>query len=120
MLYPTELPGRPRLILAMSAHEMVRPPRLERGTSGSAGQRSIHLSYGRTETSIDNCSHCHGAPGAIRTRDLRFRRPTLYPTELRAHRFRQRNLNLSNLAERVGFEPTRELFAPYPLSRRVP
>ncbi len=28
---------------------MVRPPRLERGTSGSAGQRSIHLSYGRTK-----------------------------------------------------------------------
>jgi hypothetical protein len=27
----------------------------------------------------------NGAPGAIRTRDPRFRRPMLYPTELRAH-----------------------------------
>jgi hypothetical protein len=26
-----------------------------------------------------------GAPGAIRTHDLRFRKPLLYPTELRAH-----------------------------------
>jgi hypothetical protein len=29
-----------------------------------------------------------GAPAAIRTRDLRLRRPTLYPAELRAHRGR--------------------------------
>src|SRR5512144_2294738 len=28
---------------------------------------------------------CYGAPGAIRTRGLWLRRPTLYPTELRAH-----------------------------------
>ncbi len=27
----------------------------------------------------------YGAPGAIRTRDPRLRRPILYPTELRVH-----------------------------------
>ena len=31
----------------------------------------------------------YGAPGRIRTCDLRLRRPTLYPTELRAHRRRK-------------------------------
>ena len=29
---------------------------------------------------------CDNAPGVIRTRDLRFRKPPLYPAELRAHR----------------------------------
>jgi hypothetical protein len=38
---------------------MVRPARLERATSGSAGQRSIQLSYGRT--------HCDdAAPHSLR------------------------------------------------------
>ena len=27
----------------------------------------------------------YGAPGAIRTHDTRFRKPVLYPTELRGH-----------------------------------
>gem|GEM_PF-4526788 len=30
-----------------------------------------------------------GAPGAIRTHDLRFRKPLLCPTELRAHAVRE-------------------------------
>ena len=67
-------------------------------------------------------------PGGIRTFDLRFRRPTLYPTELQAHDFllgisggtrtpnlQFRRLSLypvelqrhnSYLAPLVGFEPT--------------
>src|SRR5660398_205135 len=40
------------------------------------------------------------APDRIRTCDLRFRRPTLYPTELRAQ-----------LAEKEGFEPSVGVYA---------
>ena len=35
-------------------------------------------------TGEDNPFSWHGAPGAIRTRDLRIRSPLLYPTELQA------------------------------------
>ena len=42
----------------------------------------------RPFSSISKAPHMQGflgAPGATRTRDLWFRRPTLYPTELQAH-----------------------------------
>ncbi len=45
-----------------------------------------------------------GAPGKIRTSDPRFRKPVLYPTELRAHKFSLRYLLLHfHLAARTGF-----------------
>ena len=34
-------------------------------------------------------SERNGDPGPIRTADLRFRKPMLYPSELRGHMFRQ-------------------------------
>ncbi len=66
------------------------------------------------------CSLCRAfgdAPERIRTSDLRFRRPTLYPAELRAH---ERLRSLAAAAERAGFEPAMEIASPYSLSRRVP
>ncbi len=40
-------------------------------------------------------SFLHGTPGAIRTRDLPLRRRTLYPAELRVHRFTNAIIALS-------------------------
>src|SRR3954467_13619356 len=62
------------------------------------------------------------APERIRTSDLRFRRPTLYPAELRAQRCTSvaADHGPARAAERAGFEPAMELSAPYSLSRRVP
>src|SRR5687767_6690572 len=60
------------------------------------------------------------APERIRTSDLRFRRPTLYPAELRAQGRADSLAAASRPAERAGFEPAMELSAPYSLSRRVP
>src|SRR3954447_21886387 len=50
--------------------------------------------------SAESCS----APERIRTSDLRFRRPTLYPAELRA----QRPAIVGPGTERAGFEPAME------------
>ena len=60
------------------------------------------------------------APERIRTSDLRFRRPALYPAELRALVARPSMLDDTVPAERAGFEPAIGLSAPYSLSRRVP
>src|SRR4051795_157812 len=62
------------------------------------------------------------APERIRTSDLRFRRPTLYPAELRAQRRTSvaAERRPARGAERAGFDPAMELSAPYSLSRRVP
>src|SRR4051794_21368127 len=46
------------------------------------------------------------APERIRTSDLRFRRPTLYPAELRARA--EASVGGSRGAERAGFEPAME------------
>src|SRR3954453_22276108 len=46
------------------------------------------------------------APERIRTSDLRFRRPTLYPAELRAQR--AAIVGNGSRAERAGFEPAME------------
>ena len=51
----------------------------------------------------------NGAPGRIRTCDLQIRSLLLYPAELRAH-----------MAEREGFEPSKQLLTAYSLSRRAP
>ena len=39
----------------------------------------------KAEIHTDQLFNFGGAPGAIRTRDLWLRKPTLYPAELRAH-----------------------------------
>ncbi len=59
---------------------------------------------------IGLCKYLNGAPGRIRTCDLQIRSLLLYPAELRAH----------FMAEREGFEPSRQLLAVYSLSRRAP
>ena len=43
-----------------------------------------------------------GAPGRIRTRDPRFRKPLLYPTELQAHLVVSLNNKIKTLKGKVG------------------
>src|SRR5882672_10551144 len=54
----------------------------------------------------------NGGPCRIRTCGLRIRSPTLYPTELRAHRL--------TVAEREGFEPSIQLWTVYWFSKPAP
>ena len=84
----------------------VRPAGLEPATDGLENRCSIHLSYGRSMTgaarALDrlterNASRSRAAPGRIRTCDLRFRKPPLYPPELRA-----RSLPCLDLGAKIG------------------
>ena len=84
--------------------------------------RRCHLSaFARGRNSLRDRDSPY-APERIRTSDLRFRRPTLYPAELRAQGNGQSSHRAPprSPAERAGFEPAMELSAPYSLSRRVP
>ena len=83
--------------LLPSALHVVRPAGFEPAAYGSGGRRSIQLSYGRAIQFLRGLrgfvsafcplpSALHGAPGRIRTSDLRVRSPALYPAELRAHK----------------------------------
>ena len=69
----------------------VRPAGFEPATDGLENRCSIRLSYGRSRTQrsgpgdLDRRS-VPDAPGRIRTCGLRFRKPPLYPPELRALR----------------------------------
>ena len=74
---------------------------------GLAGASSHSLSWTRavvcenTKTPLYAGVFC-SAPDRIRTCDLWFRRPTLYPTELQAHVH----------TEKEGFEPSEGAFTP--------
>ena len=62
------------------ASERIRPAGLEPATDGLENRCSIQLSY---ERDVENLGF-GDAPGRVRTCGLRFRKPPLYPTELRA------------------------------------
>ncbi len=71
----------------------IRPAGLEPATDGLENRCSILLSYGRETrgssangmySGITTVAPGRAAPGRIRTCDLRFRKPPLYPPELRA------------------------------------
>jgi hypothetical protein len=47
-------------------------------------QRSLNVTDEELRKGLEAGPSKHGAPGGIRTHDLRLRRPTLYPAELRA------------------------------------
>ena len=108
---------------------LARPEGLEPPTSGLEGRCSVQLSYGRFSKNyrvskgartlnprihspvLYQLSYTHrkskkvGAPGGNRTPDLRLRRPTLYPSELRApeiyrHRAHERTFVPSELPAR--------------------
>ena len=67
------------------ANGRVRPAGFEPATDGLENRCSIRLSYGREPAGSRRDAALHqGAPGRIRTCDLRFRKPPLYPPELRA------------------------------------
>ena len=70
-----------------------------------------------------------GDPGVIRTRGLRFRKPSLYPAELRGHclkRFVKRFAKLVNLTKHMhgnnylDLEPPLRRRPLYPLSYEAP
>jgi hypothetical protein len=55
------------------------------GTEGIGPEDTGEVEYERLLEAAQNSTRSIGAPGGIRTPDLRLRRPALYPTELRAH-----------------------------------
>ena len=59
-----------------------------------------------------------GAPAGIRTRDLRLRRPLLYPTELQALRKRVPNYNYSGGQGLCQLKPAKKI-PPFPAPREV-
>ena len=71
----THLRGFQRCSRVSALAARTRPERFARTCTGSQAQSSqaARATY-----------RCYGAPDRIRTCDLRLRRPTLYPTELRA------------------------------------
>ena len=64
--------------------EAARPEGLEPSTYGLEIRCSIRLSYGRIARSVERGRRIRNTPGRIRTCGLRFRKPPLYPPELRA------------------------------------
>ena len=83
----------------------IRPAGLEPATDGLENRCSIHLSYGRSQAGAARALHrrrigtrpaTRAAPGRIRTCDLRFRKPPLYPPELRARSLSYFDLPASN------------------------
>ena len=92
----------------------VRPAGLEPATDGLENRCSIHLSYGRNRTgaarAVDRPTERNrspprrAAPGRIRTCDLRFRKPPLYPPELRARSLPSLDLRASNRFVSIGLQ----------------
>ena len=86
--------AKPRLLRWYSNQDeftRLRPAGLEPATDGLENRCSIRLSYGRIDGSGTRrriagpaTRVTRNAPGRIRTCDLRFRKPPLYPPELRA------------------------------------
>ncbi len=75
----------------------------------AAGRISSPLRKGGAEGTKVPWGQAFGAPSMTRTCDLQVRNLTLYPTELWARSTRgpaDRGRQSSELAERVGFEPT--------------
>lgn len=65
---------------------LASPPKLR----GILPLKPLGRGYSRARTDFSerfSLGCFHGAPGGSRTHDLRLRRPTLYPTELRAHTY---------------------------------
>ena len=69
----------------------LRPYRTRNNSGGSsaeetaAGQRRRLAGHGPVSRTGRNVEDESGGPGVSRTRDLRFRKPLLYPSELRGH-----------------------------------
>ncbi len=86
----------------------------------SGGERGA--APGRNKPPPDRVSQRNfllSAPERIRTSDLRFRRPLLYPAEPRARVFKT-NKPANRVAERAGFEPAVRVYGVHSLSRRAP
>ncbi len=82
-----------------------RPPESQSGALPTELRPPLHLTF----YSLPDQQHATGTPGRNRTRNLRLRRPLLYPIELRAHCYPPLNRAVASVSQAASPKEVRIL-----------